>query len=97
MEAVESLETKHIGVVLEQEEEKLKLSVENISPFIPSEQVAGFFQRGSSSKGKDRGIGLAKLQKMVEKSGGRIIAQNIEKEGQNWLLMQVVLPFKGEK
>ena len=98
MEAVESLETKHIGVVLEQEEEKLKLSVENISPFIPSEQVAGFFQRGSSSKGKNRGIGLAKLQKMVEKSGGgRIIAQNIEKEGQNWLLMQVVLPFKGEK
>ena len=71
MEAVESLETKHIGVVLEQEEEKLKLSVENISPFIPSEQVAGFFQRGSSSKGKNRGIGLAKLQKMVEKSGGK--------------------------
>lgn len=34
---------------------------------------------------------------VVEKSGGRIIAQNIEKEGQNWLLMQVVLPFKGEK
>ncbi len=23
------------------------------------------------------------------------IAQNIEKEGQNWLLMQVVLPFRG--
>lgn len=80
-----------------QEEGKLKLSVENISPFIPSEQVADFFQRGSSSKEKNRGIGLAKLQKMVEKSGGRIIAQNIEKEGQNWLLMQVVLPFKGEK
>lgn len=82
-------------MVLEQKEDELKLPVENISPFIPSKQVAGFFQRGSSSKGKDRGIGLAKLQKMVEKSKGRIIAQNIEKEGQNWLLMQVVLPFQG--
>ena len=39
---------------------------------------------------EDKRENIVALTSMIEQ-----MPQNIEKEGQNWLLMQVVLPFKG--
>lgn len=39
---------------------------------------------------EDKRENIVALTSMIEQ-----MPQNIEKEGQNWLLMQVVLPFQG--
>lgn len=50
----------------------INISVDNVSPFISSEEMMTFFHRGVSTKGKNRGIGLAKLQKTAEKYDGKM-------------------------
>lgn len=89
VEALEVEDEKKINVKVSKEGEQLIISVENISPFVPSEEIAAFFQQGFSTKGKGRGLGLAKLQKMVEKYKGRIVIQNVEREGNNWIAIDL--------
>jgi hypothetical protein len=91
IDALEQETEKKICVKLTQEEEQCVISVENISPFLSSKEIGTFFQQGFSTKGKGRGLGLAKLQKMVQKYEGRIITQNIEKEGKNWISFEICI------
>lgn len=91
VEAIASQEEKTIVVKVVQEGEELRISVENVAPFLSSQEIASFFQQGFSTKGKGRGLGLAKLQKMAEKHKGRIVTQNVEREGTNWILINLLL------
>lgn len=90
-EALEAAEKKKINVKVSQEGEELIISVENISPFLSSEEIASFFQQGYTTKGAGRGLGLAKLQKMVEKYKGKIVTKNVEREGNNWIAIDLLL------
>lgn len=52
------------------------IEVGNEHPFIPQSEWKKFFQRGYSSKGRDRGLGLFHLKKLMAKYNGNIVAQN---------------------
>ena len=91
IDALKQEKVKKIYVGLKKEEEQLVISVENISPYISSNEIEAFFRQGFSTKGKERGLGLTKLQKMVEKNKGKIITQNLEKEGENWLSFTIYI------
>lgn len=58
------------------QEEDVMIEVCNEHPFIPQLEWKKFFQRGYSSKGKDRGLGLYHLKKLMAKYDGDILVQN---------------------
>lgn len=72
VEALESASQKKVNVNISEDNGMINISVDNVSPFISSEEMMTFFHRGVSTKGKNRGIGLAKLQKTAEKYDGKM-------------------------
>ena len=72
MEALESASQKKVNVNISEDNGMINISVDNVSPFISSEEMMTFFHRGVSTKGKNSGIGLAKLQKTAEKYDGKM-------------------------
>lgn len=83
-------EKKNIEIKAYQDEENfLYLEVGNICRYIKRSEIVEFFKKGTSSKGKDRGLGLYSVKTLVKKWKGEIIADNIEKENENWLYIIV--------
>lgn len=70
---------------------KLKLEVGNICRYIKNEEVINFFRKGSSSKGKDRGLGLYCVKEIVKKRKGEIRIENRNKKGENWFYIIIEL------
>lgn len=91
VEALEYASRKKVNVNISEDNGMINISVDNVSPFISGEEMMTFFHRGVSTKGKNRGIGLAKLQKMAEKYDGKIITENKKIEGENWLSIKLIL------
>ena len=87
IEAVEnqSKEIKKIQMELCQKGNQIILKVSNISRYISNIESTAFFQRGYSTKGKGRGIGLAKVKELVLKKNGEIVVRNIKRNNQNWI------------
>lgn len=57
---------------------EIGLSVANRHEFIPYEEYCRFFQKGYSTKGAGRGIGLTYVKKIVKRYHGRIELGNIK-------------------
>lgn len=73
IEKVTRLDTlKRIEVVLKKENELLYFGVTNVCDVADISNARSFFNAGYSSKGKDRGIGLAKLKRMIKEEKGEI-------------------------
>lgn len=91
IEAVENNaeESKKISLELIQESETTILKVANISRYIGSEESKSFFSEGYSSKGRGRGIGLAKAKEIVLKKDGDIFVSNINRENNNWIEFKI--------
>lgn len=87
IEAVEGgqQDRKKIFMELHQDSNSTVLKVANTSRYVESEESEKFFGLGYSSKGNDRGIGLAKVKEIVKKQDGEILVKNVEKENSNWL------------
>lgn len=57
-------------------EDYVMIEVCNEHPFIHQSEWRKFLQRGYSTKGKDRGLGLYHLKKLISKYNGDILIQN---------------------
>lgn len=64
--------TKEISVSIREGENSLLLCVEDTGPGIPAELRQTLFQRGVSTKGRNRGTGLSLVQEVVEAYHGEI-------------------------
>ncbi len=62
----------------------------NVSEYLNYREIENMFKMGYSSKGKNRGIGLYSLKKIVDKYNGNILVENINKENDNWVRMRVI-------
>lgn len=93
--AVEEVEKEcyqHKGIEIKvYENKKIILEVGNVCNYVKSESVVEFFQKGSSSKGEDRGLGLYSVTEITNKWHGEIITENREKNGENWFYVIVEL------
>lgn len=86
----DSYENKSMEISIYKDEENfLHIEVGNICRYIKRSEIVDFFKKGISSKGKDRGLGLYSIKDLVKKWKGEIIADNIEKENENWLYIIV--------
>lgn len=68
--------------------------VANTSSFFDAVEVEKFFSGSFSSKGRDRGVGLAKLKKIVSSAGGNIIVSNEEYHKTNFLQFRITFDIK---
>ena len=68
------------------------LTVANASKHYKEDMTVHFFESGYSSKGKDRGIGLPKLKRIVDKWNGTITVSNELRSGINYLSFEIIIP-----
>lgn len=66
------------------EEEKLVIRCLNRAEYFSQEQIKKFFQKGYSTKGAERGLGLYSVRQYV-KSNGEIIVSNRNIDEENWI------------
>lgn len=100
MEALENSREveKEINVLVEQGKDRISISVANISNMLNINEMGKFWEKGVSSKGQERGIGLYKLKRLVNAKNGEIVCSNEIFDGRNYLNFNVVLPLqKGQK
>jgi CitB family two-component system sensor histidine kinase MalK len=76
VEALGAGETREILISLWQEDEWLRICVEDSGPGIPAAEVERLFELGFSTKGENRGYGLWQAARTVESRGGRLRAWN---------------------
>ena len=96
--AVEELETKtglakRVKVFVGIREEKVRISVSNVSDADGINRIGKFFKKDVSTKGIGRGIGLFKLKNEVLKRSGEIRVSNEIYEEVNYLEIVVLLPI----
>lgn len=71
--------------------DKIAIAVENEHDYIPFSVWGQFFERGYSTKGEGRGLGLHHLKWLVNKYDGEILVENKEYLGCNYFSMTVIL------
>lgn len=83
---------KYIDLILQEGADNLLIEVSNVSEELTSAEIENIFQKGYSSKGKNRGIGLARVKELVEKVHAEIIVGNRFKETRNWVCFKLIIP-----
>ena len=92
VEAVNSQDVeKLIHLSCTENENEFCLGVRNRSEKIPLEEIGRFFQKGYSSKGSGRGLGLGlyNVKEISDKYGIDIVCNNTEIDNQNWFLIEL--------
>lgn len=91
--AVEALsKEKDKSVILEMfaMEQKIEIRVKNVSPYYENDEIAKFFQYNYSTKGKNSGIGLAKIKDLQKKYKFDILVEMQEIHNKNWISFSVI-------
>lgn len=79
----------YLGIT--RKENKITIAVENEHDYIPFSVWGQFFERGYSTKGEGRGLGLHHLMRLVDKYDGEILVENKQYLGRNYFSMSVIL------
>lgn len=91
--AVEAVKTqqveKQIHFSCTENENEFCLGVRNRSEKIPLDEIGRFFEKGYSSKGSGRGLGLYNVKEICEKYGVDIVCDNTEIDDKNWFLIEL--------
>ena len=70
----------------------IRIEVANNGVLIPKEELETIFQFGTSTKGKNRGIGLALSQKIVKSHNGKLEVSSEEVNGERKTVFSICLP-----
>ncbi len=91
--AVEAVKTqqveKQIHLSCTENENEFCLGVRNRSEKIPLDEMGRFFEKGYSSKGSGRGLGLYNVKEICEKYGVDIVCDNTEVDDKNWFFIEL--------
>ena len=91
--AVEAVKTqqveKQIHLSCTENANEFCLGVRNRSEKIPLDEMGRFFEKGYSSKGSGRGLGLYNVKEICEKYGVDIVCDNTEIDDKNWFLIEI--------
>ena len=78
-----------IKFALLEDTEKIVLSVANPSRYMKNAEIEKMFLSGVSTKGKDRGLGLARAKEIVKCYDSEIKVTNCKEENVNWLRFEI--------
>lgn len=89
-------DSRIIKLVLKEKMENLEITVSNLSAYIKSTEIANFFKEGYSTKGNDRGIGLARLKEVCTQYNADIIVFNDTIDDRNWICFRLLIKKQHE-
>lgn len=90
-------EEKRISLVVQEGIHDLTIEVSNKAEEFTSKEIEMIFRKGYSSKGKNRGLGLARLKQLTMKADADLIVENRKRGEQNWINFRIRIPkYKGE-
>lgn len=92
IEAVSGEEQKGILLKLTYSNQQLEVNVHNSGPGITEDQFKKIFEKGFSTKGKNRGYGLYLVKNSLEKLGGTV---KLKSEGDG-MWFKVTVPYRGQ-
>jgi len=85
----EDSEQKTIRLLIQESEKNIKIEVADKGPGISHEDAPRIFEKGFSSKGKDRGFGLHIVKKCVDSHQGSLKIDTSDREG---TMFHITLP-----
>ncbi len=91
VEALEQQEKKEMEVRILKTNNNFALSIANISDWKTNSEIEKFFEYGYSTKGKEHGIGLYRINMILKKYKACIQVENIVKNDINYLCFKIVL------
>ncbi len=93
IEALEKseIETKQISFSVKERDEEIRCIIGNTKTE-EVYQIDKFFERGYSTKGENRGIGLAKLKNMVQRRNGNLIVSEEPYQDLDFFWFEIQLP-----
>lgn len=86
------MKDKSIDLIVIEDDKCLSIEVRNIVQQMTTQEIQKIFSRGYSSKGENRGIGLARVKQLTETSGAGLLVKNFIKEEHNWLSFKIIIP-----
>lgn len=89
VEALEGREQKDIIIEVMETEGLLHLMVANLSPYVKQDEIRKFVQRGYSTKGNDRGLGLANVVDILLEYDCELMIYNEEIAEGNTLVFEI--------
>ena len=89
MDALKDSVDKRMSVRMYKEDDKDVIVIENVGAYIQPTVFNEMFQKGYSSKGENRGIGLYSIKQMSEEYDFKIMCSNEEYEGINWISFRI--------
>ena len=94
METLLDSSKKHVDVLLLYEEEFVRIEVQDSGPGIPSKLWENIFEKGFSTKSRDRGFGLALVRKVLDLRKGTL---SFDSSLQLGTTFRVAIPYEEVK
>ena len=88
-EALEQEEDKRLLVSVAETEEKMLLEIMNRGRTLDPEYISGCFEKGYSTKGTGRGLGLYHVKEICERYHMDLSFSNEERDGDNWICFRI--------
>ena len=81
-----------IGLLVQENVGDLFIEVSNKTKELSVKQIEKMFQKGYSSKGRNRGLGLARVKELSQKTNSDLIIENRKKGDDNWMHIRMIVP-----
>ena len=91
MEALQENSRRHVEVLLLYDEGYVQIEVQDAGSGIPPELSRTIFDKGVSTKGQDRGVGLSLVRKVLERRQGTLTFHSSVQEGTTF---RVAIPYE---
>ncbi|MFQ9514276.1 MAG: sensor histidine kinase [Eubacterium sp.] len=85
---IKNKDNKTVRYILKDYDDKVVIKCRNQSAYMTQEEIGKMFQKGYSTKGKDRGLGLYNVKKMLD-GKGQIIVENQMLNEKNYIEFNV--------
>lgn len=95
IEALENREKKSLYVKMAESDEEINVLVRNSYDYIPQKELSKFIQLGYSTKGKNRGLGLANVMDILQECSGEMEIQSEETEDDAWVSFEIFIKKEG--
>jgi hypothetical protein len=84
-------DNKKVYFDVEENPNELMIGVGNLCEYKTREQIIEMFQSDNTTKGSNRGLGLAKIKDYQENYGFDIMVENKQINNQNWIYFKIVI------
>lgn len=90
VEAVVPCDDRSISVHIIESEKEIEITISNPSPYVTQEEIQSWLQSGASTKGENRGYGLANVMEIVERYDSDFLLYNEEIYEKNYLVAKFI-------